>query len=184
MSTKKEKQLADDLSLYIKELARMKYESEIRREDSLIMQASQMQTAFSFSSAALFMVAAIAVEYKEPWTFEFLLLIFSTITGALLVSLVLATIAQRRVEREDFPHIEQIKEFICENYEDSETIAKRNIQWVDMIGKIEKDLSRTNDNKVVLIQWSMYFFYIAISLSVFWFVMAVSYTHLTLPTTG
>ena len=105
MSTKKEKQLADDLSLYIKELARMKYESEIRREDSLIMQASQMQTAFSFSSAALFMVAAIAVEYKEPWTFEFLLLIFSTITGALLVSLVLATIAQRRVEREDFPHI-------------------------------------------------------------------------------
>lgn len=165
--------LATELSAHIKELSMMKYETELRREDSLINQASQMQTAFSFTTAALFMVAAMAVEYKEPWTYEFLLLIFSTITIALLVSLVLATIAQRRVEREDFPHVEKIKEFVTENYEDSDSEPKRNMQWVDMIAKIEKDLSRTNDNKVILIKWSMIFFYISIGLAAFWFIIAI-----------
>ena len=166
-------QLADDLSSHLKELAEYKYQSEIRREDSLIAQAGNMQTAFAFTSAALFMVAAIAVEYKEPWSYGFLLLIFSSITFFLVGSLVLATIAQSRSEREDFEHIDKIVAFVNEHFEDSDTLAKRNIQWVNMLAKVESDLSRTNDNKVVLIKWSMRLFYVAIGLSVFWFIVAM-----------
>ena len=168
-----EEKIKEDVTGHIKELAKLKYESEMRREDSLINQASQMQTAFSFTSAALFMVAAIAVEYKEPWSYNFLIVIFSTITFALVISLVLATVAQRRMEREDFQHIEELKDFIIDNYEESITPAQRNMQWIDMVGKIEKDLSRVNDNKVVMIRWSMIWFYIAIILSAIWFVWAM-----------
>lgn len=169
----KEEKIKEDITEHIKELTKLKYESEMRREDSLINQASQMQTAFSFTSAALFMVAAIAVDYKEPWSYNFLILIFSTITIALIISLVLATVAQRRMEREDFSHIEDIKDFVLENYEESLTKAQRNIQWIDMVGKVEKDLSRVNNNKVILIRWSMIWFYIAIILSVIWFIWAM-----------
>ena len=169
----KEEKIKEDITEHIKELAKLKYESEMRREDSLINQASQMQTAFSFTSAALFMVAAIAVDYKEPWSYNFLILIFSTITIALIISLVLATVAQRRMEREDFSHIEDIKDFVLENYEESLTKAQRNIQWIDMVGKVEKDLSRVNNNKVILIRWSIIWFYIAIILSVIWFIWAM-----------
>ena len=49
---------------FIGEMAKVKYENEIRREESIIQQASQMQTAFSFITAALFMVAPIAIEYR------------------------------------------------------------------------------------------------------------------------
>ena len=71
MQYMKENKIQRDITAHIKELALLKYEDELRREDSLINQASQMQTAFSFTSAALFMVAAIAVEYREPWSYAF-----------------------------------------------------------------------------------------------------------------
>ena len=87
--------------------------------------------------------------------------------------LVLATLAQKRYERQDFPHIEVLKEFVVENYEDSLSEAQRNIQWIDMVGKVEKDLSRVNDNKVVLIRWSMRWFYIALALMLIWFLVAI-----------
>jgi hypothetical protein len=173
MQYMKENKIQRDITAHIKELALLKYEDELRREDSLINQASQMQTAFSFTSAALFMVAAIALEYREPWSYDFLLTVFSTITIALVVSLVLATLAQKRYERQDFPHIEVLKEFVVENYEDSLSEAQRNIQWIDMVGKVEKDLSRVNDNKVVLIRWSMRWFYIALTLMLIWFLVAI-----------
>ena len=48
-----------ELSNHIRQIAQTIYEAELRREDSLIQQSTQMQTAFSFTSAALFMVAAI-----------------------------------------------------------------------------------------------------------------------------
>lgn len=173
MSMGDQDELAEQLSLHIKELALFKYESEIRREDSLIAQAGNMQTAFSFTSAALFMVASIAVEYKEPWSYEFLLLVFSSITMVLVISLVLSTIAQKRVVREDFAHIAELKKFVSENYDESDTAAKRNIQWVDMLSKVEIELSESNDHKVVLIEWSMFFFYVAIGISLLWFVIAL-----------
>lgn len=40
---------------HIKELSQLKYETEEKREQSLIQQASQMQTVFSFITAAVFM---------------------------------------------------------------------------------------------------------------------------------
>lgn len=43
-------------------ITRLKYENELRREDSLIHQAGNMQSAFSFSTAALFMAMPVMFE--------------------------------------------------------------------------------------------------------------------------
>ena len=161
------------LSGHIRQIAQMIYEAELRREDSLIQQSTQMQTAFSFTTAALFMVAAIAVEYKEPLTFEFLLVTFSSVTLLLLASLIFAAVAQRREKREDFIGIKETSEYIQKNYMTIGTDAAKDLQYIKMIEKIQSEVKRTNDNKVILIQWSMRFFYGSIGLSVFWFVVAI-----------
>ena len=49
---------------YIKELSLMKYDAEEKREQNLIQQSSQMQTAFSFMTAAVFMALPICIENR------------------------------------------------------------------------------------------------------------------------
>lgn len=161
------------LSVHIRQIAQIIYDAELRREDSLIQQSTQMQTAFSFTSAALFMVAAIAVEYKYPLTYGFLLLTFSTITALLLASLILATVAQKREKRNDFVNIKETSDFIQRNYETIESDAAKDLQYIALIEKVQSEVKRTNDNKVVLIRWSMRLFYTSIGLSVFWFLVAL-----------
>ena len=51
--------------------------------------------------------------------------------------------------------------------------AAKNLQYVSLIEKVQSEVRRTNDNKVVLIQWSMRMFYCSIGLSVIWFVIAL-----------
>ena len=161
------------LSNHIRQISQLIYDNELRREDSLIKQSSNMQTAFSFTSAALFMVAAIAVEYKYPLTYGFLLLAFSTITVLLLSSLILATLAQKREKRNDFVSINETKTFIEKNFKTIQTDAAKDLQYIELLEKVQSDIKRTNDNKVVLIQWSMRLFYSAIVLSVLWFIVAL-----------
>ena len=162
-----------ELSNHIRQIAQTIYEAEFRREDSLIQQSTQMQTACSFTTAALFMVAAIAVEYKYPLTFGFLLLAFSSITALLLASLIFATMAQRREKREDYVSIQETSKFIQDNYKTIETEAAKNLQYIEMLEKIQSEVKRTNDNKVILIQWSMRLFYCSLGLSAFWFIVAL-----------
>lgn len=162
-----------DLSKHIRQIAQIIYEAELRREDSLIQQSTQMQTAFSFTTASLFMVAAIAVEYRYPLTFGFLLLVFSSITAALLASLIFATIAQKREKRQDYVSIKETSLFVQENYKTIKTEAAKDLQYIEMIDKIQSEIKRTNDNKVILIQWSMRLFYVSLGLSVFWFIIAL-----------
>lgn len=161
------------LSRHIRQVSQLIFDNEIRREDSLIQQSSHMQTAFSFTSAALFMVAAIVVEHRYPLSYSFLILVFSTITALLLTSLILATLAQKREERKDFVSIKETKDYIISEYTSVLTDAAKDLQYVDLIEKVYADLKRTNDNKVVLIQWSMRFFYSSIGLSIIWFFVAM-----------
>lgn len=161
------------LSTHIRQIVQMIYEAELRREDSLIQQSTQMQTAFSFTSAALFMVAAIDVEYKGTLTYDFMLLVFSSITALLLTSLILATVAQKREKRNDFASIKETSEFIENNYQSIVSDAAKDLQYISLIEKVQSEIKRTKDNKVVLIQWSMRMFYCSIGLSVIWFIIAL-----------
>jgi len=106
---------AREITLFECEMAKIKYESELRREDSIIQQSGSMQTAFSFSTAALFMVAPIAIEYRGVLSLTFFLIAFSTITIALMFSLFAATVAQRRKAQDLFPDVADQLKYIEDN---------------------------------------------------------------------
>lgn len=102
---------------YIKELATLKYDAEEKREQNLIQQSSQMQTAFSFMTAAVFAATAICIEYRGKLTLNFFLIAVSIVTFLLIVSLLLASIAQWRWKTEAFPDIQDIKNTVVNDPE-------------------------------------------------------------------
>ena len=81
--------------------------------------------------------------------------------------------AQKREKRNDFVSIKETSDFIQRHYETIKSDAAKNLQYVALIEKVQSEVKRTNDNKVVLIQWSMRLFYTSIGLSVFWFLIAL-----------
>lgn len=87
----------DDLIIpqyrHIKELSTLKYEAEEKREKNLIQQSSQMQTVFSFMTAAIFMAVPICIENRGPLSLNFFLVSISIIVLFLIASLVLASLA-------------------------------------------------------------------------------------------
>lgn len=158
---------------YMAEFARTIYENEERREASLIQQASQMQTAFSFVIAAVFMVATIIAEYPGPFTLAFMISSFASITGALLVSLFCATMAQNRYKREDFPKVSTIITKITSEYTNFKTEAQRSKYLLDTYEIMHNSYEKTNDKRLKWVNKSMAFFYIAVVLCIIWFVIGI-----------
>ena len=169
----KEDKIANELYGFVREFAILKLESETKREDSLIQQSINMQIAFSFTTAALFMVAAISVEYRGAMSLEYLLLAFSTITALLLTSLVFASMAQNRHLIMVLPNIDTFEEHIADKYKEYIKPSQRDKAFSELICKVQKDKERINDIRVNKIIWSMRFFYGALGLSVFWFFVAL-----------
>lgn len=161
---------------HIKELAWLKYESEEKREQNLIQQSSQMQTAFSFMTAAIFMAVPICIEFRGSLSLEFFLSLTAISVIFLVVSLVLASIAQWRWKTETFPDVNEIKDTIINNPEWQKlTIEYNQIdQWVDIIGKVQKLRATLNDRRVCLIMASMICFYCSIFSVVISFVIDIS----------
>ena len=174
---RKDTQLNDEkiskLLQYCCELAKIKYDSELRREDSIIQQSGHMQTVFSFSTAALFMIAPIVVQYRGSLSLTFLLIVFASITVALLFSLFSATMAQNRQKQVLLPGVaEQIK-YIEDNENLFTTEAKRQKYLVKSYAEIQKSLTEKNRKRVCWVQISMWSFYVALSLCCFWFIVAI-----------
>ena len=161
---------------HIKELALMKYEAEEKREQSLIQQSSQMQTVFSFMSAALLMVIPICIQYRGRLELEFFLIAGSTVLGILITSLVLASIAQWRWITKAFPDIAQIKDFIINSDEWDKLLVEYNRidQIVDLLGRVQTEKSRINDIRVKLLMASMICFYIAVMFIALFFIIGVT----------
>lgn len=158
---------------YMADFARIIYENEERREASLIQQASQMQTAFSFVIAAVFMLAAIIADYPGPFSLLFRISSFASITVALVASLFCATMAQNRYKRHDFPKVSTIKTKIIEEYTCFITEAQRSKYLLDTYEKMHNSYEKTNDKRLRWVKSSMVIFYIAILLCVFWFVIGI-----------
>lgn len=164
---------AENLYSYVKELATLKYESEMRREDSLIQQSSHMQTAFSFMSAALFMAVPVLLEYRgEKLSLPFFFAAFSSILLCLLLSLIAASLAQRRVLKKTFMSIPEIESFISSTYEQTLSRAAQLKQWVQVVGEVQVSLERANESRVKLIRISMGFFLGSIGLIILWYIFA------------
>ena len=141
------------------------YANEERREDSLIQQAAHMQTAFSFVSAALFMVAAIIIDNRGRISLEFLLVAFSSISAVLLSSLFCATQAQKRYKRTSFPNARQLQRLIENQHGNFCSDAQRHKYVVKTYSEIHESLCNVNESRVKWIKVSMISFYVALGLS-------------------
>lgn len=159
---------------YIKELAQQKYDDEIRREQNLIQQSSQMQTAFSFMTAAVFMAIPICIEYKGKLSMIFFYIGTSIIIAWLIISLVCASLAQWRWKTESLDNIEKVKSGIIdsENWEDYLVEHHRLGSWIDMMSKVQKSKNTVNNKRVKLIMASMVCFYGALISIISLFIVA------------
>lgn len=158
---------------YVKELSQIKYESELRREGSLIQQSSQMQTAFSFMTAAVFMAAPVIIEHRGKLSLEFFLISFSIIVFFLFVSLVTASLAQVRRKYQGFLDIDNIENFVSEDWENLIKRSAQLQQWVRVIGKVQKDKACKNDIRVLYIRISMWSFFASIGSIVICFIIGI-----------
>lgn len=150
------------------ELTRMKYDSEQRREDSLIRQSGQMQAAFSFTAAAFFMALPVLIPYRGRLSLEFFLAAGWCITLALLVSLICATIAQSRRKQATL----EDGETLIAAVEDNELLFQTEVQRMKFLARrcaeFASSLAENNEFRVRWIQRSMLCFYLAVGLCVFW----------------
>jgi hypothetical protein len=73
MENEKQEYPVEDVLDYLERMAENKLDSERRREESIIQQASSMQAAFSFTTAALFMAAVIIYDNKGSLSLYYLL---------------------------------------------------------------------------------------------------------------
>lgn len=160
---------------YIKELAIMKYNAEEQREQNLVQQSSQMQTAFSFMTAAIFMVLPICIEYRGALSLTFFFISTSFISAFLISSLITASLAQWRWKTESLPDVNVVKDSIINSVEwkslclESAQLA----QYVNLIGKVQAVKAKLNDRRVNLIMASMICFYFSIASIVISFIVAI-----------
>ncbi len=154
-------------------LSKLKYESELKRQDSLIQQAGNMQSAFAFTTAALFMAAPIMFQYRGVLSFEFIFWGTAITTSILLSCLFAATMAQNRKKQHQFPEIEEVIKYIEDHekvFSDENTRSK---YLVDTYKVIQKDLSAINESRVRWVERSMKSFYIALAACLIWFVVSL-----------
>ena len=167
------RKLQNECYRYMAGFAEKIYQNEERREDSLLQQASNMQAAFSFVIAAVFMVASIAVEYRGKVPLSFMLMAFASITVVLSFSLFAATMAQRRAKREDYPKVSSIKKLIIDEYYNFKTPAQRDKYFVDTYEKMHASYEKVNEKRRKWVVVSMGSFYVALSLCMLWFIAAI-----------
>lgn len=165
---------AVDLLKHIRELAQLKYDSEEKREQSLLQQSNQMQTAFSFISAAVFMVLPVFIAERGSTPIRFFLWAGACILLPLIASLVLACLAQWRWKTRTFPDIDVLYRFVDERFDAAEKESQRLKQWIGLVGEIQKEKSRLNGRRVKLILASMLCFYASVGSSVIWFLAGVT----------
>ena len=164
----KREKLQNECFAYMAKIATVIYESEEKREHSIVEQAGRMQAAFSFVIAALLLFAQILME-KSALPVVFLLISFSSITLFLLLCLLFATFAQRRVIRSQWPSILDLERKVINEYKSFATEAQRSKYLLETYGVICEAHEKANNQRVFWLRLSMIMFYIALGLIVFWF---------------
>ena len=126
-------------------------------------------------TAAVFAATAFCIESRGKLTLNFFLIAVSVVAFLLIVSLLLASLAQWRWKTEAFPDILDMKDTVVNDPEwEKLTIKYHQInQWIDLVGKVQKKKAKINDRRVKLIMASMICFYLSIGSIVISFFIGV-----------
>lgn len=149
---------------YIKDFAILKLESETKRENFLIRQSTSLQIISLFTIIALFITASTIIEYRGKIPLEFLLFSFSIITIFLLISLLFASLAQKKELQAALPDVDVFMQHMIDNYEIYLSSIQRDRAFTELVGEIQKCKNKINNKRTKKISWSMWLFYAAVSL--------------------
>ena len=152
----------EEIYSYLYEYAKMTYEYELRRYDSIIQQASNMQTAFSFITAALFMVAPLLLDNSVGLSGWFYFAVFSVTAIIMFASLFAATMAQNRKRALVFEDVASFRAKVENEYTSFITQEQRQQYLVKYFEKVQKNLNERNEDAVGWLQISMQLFYAAL----------------------
>ena len=165
---------AEDLWKFVESIAKYKYDMERRIEDSLIRQSGQMQTVFSVTLAAISFVTTLIINNTNILPPRFFFVVLSSIAFLLLLSLVLATFAQKVREGTGLGTMDEIKKAIDSNPEDFATEGQHSRQWSEILQTAIESKSENNKIRAKWVKYSMYAFYGAIALVVLWYIIGIS----------
>lgn len=147
----------------IVELGKFSYDLEEKREQSILSQANQMMTAFSIYSAALLMVLPILID-NTVIPHSQLLIASILLFSPLIVSLVLAVLAQWRFSYQTMKTAQEFQEKIEADAEHYQHQAQYDDQWINQIDAIHISKKNNNDRRVKLIISSMICFLLSVGL--------------------
>lgn len=157
----------------LESLVKNKYDEEKMREETLISQASNMQSVFAISSAALFMILPVIVDYRGKLKLSIIFVFVSIITGFLILSLIFATLAQWRFKMKVLPNssslMEGVRKKVTDILKDKRIFTVHNINQYKLI---QEDKAKCNHRRVIFICVSMCTFFLAILFCIIFFVVA------------
>lgn len=162
-------------------LVRLKYEDELRRESSLIQQATQIQVVFSFAIAFLYTALPVVLDELNPKWNRLAFAISGTTSLFLLSSLGCATLAQWRYKMKTFPSFEIIKHELFES-DTSEQLYDKSMQEQKLgktLEQITESLEFTNNKRLRFILIAKILFAIALVcmfFSTITFIVCILYT--------
>ncbi len=143
------------------------YEEEAVRENSILQQASNMQSAFSFITAGLFVVAQIVTDQlgsHSNLSYKTIFFCFAIITACMLISLIFATIAQSRFLRSPRQPVLEYLQFVDQNYDQLQDESQRIFLSISEYENLYQSLHRINSIRVIFVRLSMWSFYGAVAL--------------------
>lgn len=149
----------------VRELGLFSFELEEKREQSILNQAGQMLTAFSLFSAAILMSYPLVADYTnvpdgQAFCLSFVVLI------PLIVSLVLAILAQWRFKYETMKDADILESEIRRNQKDYKGQADYDSQWLSQLTAVQRSKTANNDKRVKLIKASMICFLVSVCILV------------------
>jgi len=157
----KEIAIAELMMKNIKEFGLFSYELEEKREQSLLNQSTQMVTAFSVFSLAVFTILPIIKDIPRL-SFTKLLFCAGIVTLFLLISLIFAVLVQWRFKYLTMQGVDEFYRSVYNEQENYMTQPQFDTQWKEQIQQIHKSKKDINDKRASWIKVSMIFFFLSI----------------------
>ena len=147
----------------IVEYGKYSLDLEMKREESLIAQANQMSTIFSFSTAALYILFQIGLEYYSKLSAVFLIIPVASITFFLLLSLLFSFLASWRWKQGSFYTAGEFFNYVL--HHEKQFLEKDYAfltEWKTALTEKHSRLYALNNRRGSFIRVSMWLFIIAL----------------------
>ncbi len=152
----------ESLLKHIKELSKYSYDLEKDREDSLLQQSGRMLEAFSVYTATMGILLSVILEYIPSLPKKFIFAATGIISLLLIVSLVLAILAQWRYKYVTLPLPKEIYKHVHDNYKPFLNNINQIKHYNELLNEVQESKKKNNNFRVELIKWSMIFFFFGI----------------------